>query len=409
MKIVIPQNFLYQLLFVLCIAIPYLDNFELTFATWSIAVVISVTRSYAVSILKIILPFILILIIATIVMMYKDHNTYLIVRDVTYLIKPVFGFLIGYQLCKRNLQQALELLIKTAFIIAVIHIIILIVAVLYHKAYTLSDVRFYGGYFSDFEIYMVVILIFHKQFELQFSKKWIRIFTVVIGLSAFMYFARTNFIQFLVLYLAVKGHFKLTKRSVILITSIALISIIGYSAILYINPKRNGDGVEEFLYKIKVAPTEPFKTRINREDYIDFNDNFRSWEILQTIRQVTREGWVTTAFGKGLGSQVDLKQEVYLGDMQLRYISILHNGFMIVFLKSGLLGIFIYLYTIIFFFRKQPGVSEKTKYINRLFFGTGIFLLMSNWVFLGFYNLIETKSILMGFLIAYCQANKNKI
>ncbi len=409
MKIVIPQNFLYQLLFVLCIAIPYLDNFELTFATWSIAVVISVTRSYAVSILKIILPFILILIIATIVMMYKDHNTYLIVRDVTYLIKPVFGFLIGYQLCKRNLQQALELLIKTAFIIAVIHIIILIVAVLYHKAYTLSDVRFYGGYFSDFEIYMVVILIFHKQFELKFSRTWIRIFTVVIGLSAFMYFARTNFIQFLVLYLAVKGHFRLTKRSVILITSIALISIIGYSAILYINPKRNGDGVEEFLYKIKVAPTEPFKTRINREDYIDFNDNFRSWEILQTIRQVTREGWVTTTFGKGLGSQVDLKQEVYLGDMQLRYISILHNGFMIVFLKSGLLGIFIYLYTIIFFFRKQPGVSEKTKYINRLFFGTGIFLLMSNWVFLGFYNLIETKSILMGFLIAYCQANKNKI
>ena len=406
---VIPQNFIYQLLFVLCVAIPYLDNFELTFATWSLTAVVSVTRSYAVSILKIILPFILILIIATVVMMYKDHNTYLIIRDVTYLIKPVFGFLIGYQLCKRNLQQALELLVKTAFIIAVIHILILIVAVLYHKAYTLNDLRFYGGYFSDFEIYMVVILIFHKQFELQFSRKWIKIFTVVIGFSAFMYFARTNFIQFLILFLAIKGYFKITRQSVILISSIVLISLIGYSAILYINPKRNGEGVEAFLYKLKVAPTEPFKTRINREDYIDFNDNFRSWEILQTIRQVTREGWVTTAFGKGLGSQVDLKQEVYLGDMQLRFISILHNGFMIVFLKSGLLGILIYLYTIFFFFRKQPGVSEKTKYINRLFLGTGIFLFMSNWVFLGFYNLIETKSVLMGFLIAYCQANKNKI
>lgn len=408
MKLESPKTIFYQLLFVLCIAIPYLNNFELTFATWSIAVVVSVCRSYAQSILKIIIPFILILIIATVVMMFRDHNTYLIIRDITYLIKPVFGFLIGYQLCKRNLQEAFELLIKTAFIIAVIHIIILVHAVVVHQAYTLNDIRFYGGYFSDFEIYVVILLIFHKEFELQFSRKWIRIYTIVIGISAFMYFARTNFIQFLVLYLAVKGYFKITRKSLMLITSIILLSIIGYSVILYINPKRNGDGVEAFLYKLKVAPTEPFKTRINREDYVDFNDNFRSWENLMTTRQVTREGWTSTIFGKGLGSQVDLKQEVYLGDMQLRYISILHNGFMIVFLKSGLLGIFIYLYTIIFFFRKQPGTSEKTKYINRLFLGTAVFLFMSNWVFLGFYNLIETKSILMGFLIAYCQATKNK-
>lgn len=408
MKIPSPQNLFYQVLFVLCIAIPYLNNFELTFATWTIALLVSVTRSYSVSIIKIVIPFILILIIATVVMMFRDHNTYLIIRDVTYLIKPVFGFLIGYQLCKRNMKSAFELLIKTAFIIAVIHIIILIFAVLYHKAYTLNDIRFYGGYFSDFEIYAVILLVFHKQFELQFSKKWIRIFTIVIGISAFMYFARTNFIQFLVLYLAVKGYFKITKKSIILITSIVITAIVGYSVILYINPKRNGDGIEAFLYKLKVAPTEPFKTRIDREDYVDFNDNFRSWENLMTTRQVTREGWTSTIFGKGLGSQVDLKQEVYLGDMQLRFISILHNGFMIVFLKSGLLGIIIYLYTIIFFFIKQPGSSEKTKHINRLFLGTGVFLLMSNWVFLGFYNLIETKSILMGFLIAYCQATKNK-
>ena len=170
MKIPSPQNLFYQVLFVLCIAIPYLNNFELTFATWTIALLVSVTRSYSISIIKIVIPFILILIIATVVMMFRDHNTYLIIRDVTYLIKPVFGFLIGYQLCKRNMKIAFELLIKTAFIIAVIHIIILIFAVLYHKAYTLNDIRFYGGYFSDFEIYAVILLIFHKQFELQFSK-----------------------------------------------------------------------------------------------------------------------------------------------------------------------------------------------------------------------------------------------
>lgn len=145
---------------------------------------------------------------------------------------------------------------------------------------------------------------------------------------------------------------------------------------------------------------EPFKTKIDRDDWVDFNDNYRSYENIMTIRQVSRENLI---FGKGLGSRVDLKRTVHLGDMELRYISILHNGFMIVFLKAGLVGIFIYLYSIFYFFIKKPGASEKIKYLNLLFLGTGIFLVLSNWVFLGFYNLIDAKTILMGFLIAYAE------
>src|SRR5690606_27060335 len=129
----------------------------------------------------------------------------------------------------------------------------------------------------------------HKQFELSFSRKWIRIYTIVIGISAFMYFARTNFLQFLILLLAVKGYFRLTKTSIILVSSIIIASMIGYSAILYINPKRNGEGIEAFLYKIKVAPLEPFKTRIDRHDYVDFNDHYRAWENMMTMRQVSQD------------------------------------------------------------------------------------------------------------------------
>ena len=152
---------------------------------------------------------------------------------------------------------------------------------------------------------------------------------------------------------------------------------------------------------------EPFKSKINREDYKDFNDNYRSHENIMTIRQVTRDGVTPTVFGKGVGSQIDLKQKVWLGDMELRYISILHNGFMIVFLKTGLLGILIYLFTITYFFRKFKTDKPIVNTINLLFIGTGVFLFVSNWVFLGFYNLTETKSILIGFLIAYREKINN--
>ena len=186
-------------------------------------------------------------------------------------------------------------------------------------------------------------------------------------------------------------------------TSIVLFSVVGYTAIYYSNPRRKAEGIEGFLYKIQVAPMEAFKTQINRNDWVEFNDNYRSYENIITIRTVTQDGLWTTLFGKGLGSQIDLKQEVWLGDMNLRFISILHNGFMIVFLKSGLLGIFIYLFTITYFFKNPESNIEEIKQINLLFLATGIFLFVSNWVFLGFYNLTESKSILIGFLIAYRQ------
>ncbi len=409
MKITIPNNFFYQFLFTLCIAITYIDIFELTIFVWTVTALISVTKSYSVSFLKLSIPFLVILITAFIVMLTKDYRTYFIVRDITYLIKPIVGFFIGYQLCKRNLKNAFTLILNTGLLIAVIHILVVVFAFLFLHARTLRDLRFYGGYFSDYEVYVLIILIFYKNFNIDFSRKKVRVYTTLIAISFILYFARTNFIQFVILYLALKGYLTINRKSLTIIFSIIVTAIICYSAILYINPKRNGDGAEAFLYKIKVAPLEPFKTKINREDYIDFNDNYRSFENIMTIRQVSNDGYWSVIFGKGLGSQIDLKQEVYLGDMMLRFISILHNGFMIVFLKSGLFGIFIYLYSIYYFFKKRKENSIISKHINLLFLGTGVFLILSNWVFLGFYNLIDTKAILMGFLIAYSEKIKNEI
>ncbi|MEO5777764.1 MAG: hypothetical protein ABIQ27_12735 [Flavobacterium sp.] len=401
MKLTIPNNIFYQFLFLLCVAVPYLDIFELTIATWSLTFLITIRNNYSISLFKLIIPYFLILLIAFIVSFNYDYQRYFIIRDITYLLKPAIGFLLGYQLCQRNFKNAFKLIVNTGVFISICHVIIILNAIFIHGTRTVAELRFYSGYFSDYEIYTLIILLFYKKFELDYSKKKALILTLLVGFSAFMYLARTNFIQFLILFLALKGYFEINRKSITIFASIILVSVVGYFIVLSVNPRRDADGVEGFLYKIKVAPLEPFKTKINREDYKDFNDNYRSYENIMTIRQVTRDGIRPTLFGKGLGSQIDLKQEVWLGDMNLRFISILHNGFMIVFLKSGLLGIFIYLFTIFYFFNSSKSDNPVVNQITLLFIGTGVFLFISNWVFLGFYNLTETKSILIGFLIAY--------
>ena len=152
-----------------------------------------------------------------------------------------------------------------------------------------------------------------------------------------------------------------------------------------------------------MVPAEAFSTKINREDWKQFNDNYRSYENIRTVQQLSNQDnlWL----GEGMGSKVDLKQKIFLGDMQLRYISILHNGYMTVLLKSGLFGLFVYLFTIYKFFKKTETKNLKLVNLNLIFIGTGVFLIISNWVFMGFYNPVDTKSILIGFLFAY----KNEI
>jgi hypothetical protein len=401
MATVIQKTFLYQLLFGLCIYVPYFDNYELTFVIWTFSTLLTVSNSYSLGILKQIICFSLILSIATVVLFFKDYQLYYIIRDLTYLSKPILGLLIGYQLCKQFPQKVFQTVVNTAFFIAAVHLFSLFYAFVFYRVATVNDIRFFGGFFSDFEVYGLIVMLFHQKFNLNFTKKKTIIYTTVIAISAFMYLARTNFLQFVILFLALKGYFEINKRSLTVVASFLLIGAIGYSAIWYINPKRNGEGIEALLYKIKIAPIEPFKTKINRNDWKDFNDNYRSYENIMTVRQVSREGFMAVFFGQGLGAKVDLKQEVWLGDMNLRYISILHNGFMTIFLKAGLLGLFIYFITIYFLFQKAKTPFPLVNSINLLFLGTGVFLIISNWVFMGVYNLSDNKSILIGLLICY--------
>ena len=146
MKLTIPNNIFYQFLFLLCVAVPYLDIFELTIAIWSLAFLITIRNNYSISLFKLIVPYILILSIAFAVSFDYDYKKYFIIRDITYLLKPVIGFLLGYQLCQRNLKNAFQLIVTTGVFIAVCHIIIILNAIFIYGARTVADLRFYSGY-----------------------------------------------------------------------------------------------------------------------------------------------------------------------------------------------------------------------------------------------------------------------
>jgi len=85
----------------------------------------------------------------------------------------------------------------------------------------------------------------------------------------------------------------------------------------------------------------------------------------------------------------------------VRYIAVVHNGFMTIFLKSGIFGVLICLFSIVYLLKQNKSDLPIVRNLNYLLVGTGVFLFVSYWVFLGFYFKYDNKSILIGFIICY--------
>jgi hypothetical protein len=398
-------------LFFLCVGVTYLNNYELTFIIWFITFLITIKKKYSLKIFYYVSIFSTILLVSFFSSFFYNPTTFSIIRDITYLTKPILGLLIGYQIFKLNKTSKINYFIYVGLFIAIIHIIILFIAFLQVKSLNLNLLRSWGGFFSDYEIYVLIMLIFHRELNITLSKKATIYIFIIVFISSLLYASRTNLIQFVILYLAMKGYFKATKSALIVLFSIFCITTLSYFLIVSYNPIRGGKGLDAFLYKIKIAPEEAFKTKINKEDWKDFNDNYRSFENIITVKQVSNEGWVAIFFGKGLGSNVNLGRKVKTNDgTEVQFIPILHNGFMTVFLKAGLLGVFLLCYFIYILSKQSRSENEIIKNINYLLVGTTFFLIVSNWVFMGLYLKLDNKSIIIGFLIALKEliANQSK-
>lgn len=401
MATVLKKESLYQLLFIACVAVPYFNIYEATFGIWTLTALITISNKYSLTIAKYIACFASIFVIALVVGAFEDVEAYEFMRDVAYLVKPILGLLIGYQLCKDYIKNPLIILANAGIILGLVHLLLVGYSLGTKSIQNMHQLREHSGYFSDFEVYSVIILFFHRQLGLNISRKKIIIGSTILALSTIFYLSRTNFIQFGILFMALKGYFVINRRSVIVLSSTFLFMIVGYSIIYSYNPNIHASGIEAFLFKIKNAPIEPFKTHVSRENSNDFNDNYRSYENIYTVRQVTGKGAKAILVGEGMGSSIDLKKKVWLQTSFMRYIPFLHNGFMTIFLKSGLLGVIILIYSISLLFKNKRSDNPTIQNINYMLVGTGIFLVISYWVFMGLYFTVDSKSIIIGFLIRY--------
>ncbi|WP_264550543.1 O-antigen ligase family protein [Flavobacterium sp. N2820] len=229
-------------------------------------------------------------------------------------------------------------------------------------------------------------------------------------ISIYLYFSRTMLVVFFVMGFSLLGYAKITVKTLKFI-GIAVVSILVLYAYLFsVKLDRNAKGAEAFLYKIKIAPEEIFKSKIDRNNHKELWDHWRGYEAKRAI-YLMEENPTSYFIGTGFGSLVNLKFQAPVGgEGGMKYISRLHNGYIFVLYKTGILGLLLYfvfltsLYMKIYRFNTN---NSNQILVNRLISSIGLFYIFTTLIISGIYIPRDAVVFVLGGLLSFNTLKSN--
>jgi hypothetical protein len=203
----------------------------------------------------------------------------------------------------------------------------------------------------------------------------------------------------IILLFSIYGYTKITNKSLILIAVFLLFTTLLYAYLATLKLDRNGNSLESFLFKVKIAPSEILMTKIDRNNHVELWDHWRGYEAYRAF-ELMKEYPSSFVFGTGYGSLVNLKFQAPLSDENkgLKFISELHNGFAYVFYKTGIIGLMIYLSFIISLYKV---IYKKYNYSTVFISSIGILYFFTTLTITGIYNSRDIIIFILGALLFF--------
>jgi len=378
-------------------------SIELSFITSVFVLAISFTGKANINIIFLAILLTIVAVIGLFSSYGLKYPFFDILKDIIYFVRPVTVLLASYFVVKRIKSQnyVFNVVILMAFIFAVKHLFNIVISL--GKIDSYIFLRSLGGKQNHIET-VALIFLFFTPFNTLFVKHR-KLVTYIIVLSFVLYLSRTMFIILFVFFLAYKGYLFLNKKFfkgifVILITSLALGIIISN-----IDTNRDSQGIKAFIYKTQNSFKELFAPIDTSEIVNDRRllwEHWRAYEANKAIEQISESGAKAWLIGMGFGSQIDLETYAYLDGKTFTEVPTIHNGFVNVLFKTGILGLIFYLLFIFYSFFKyqKPTLDYYNNLFNKLIVATSLYMLFNSFVITGFYRPGEFSIFLLGILIA---------
>lgn len=400
----IKETKFYSIIFVIVLLLQnYLPSFRINILIQCTILVLFIFTNYITVtrlFLKIIIPIIGVFLIGFLGTLLYDYNKVNIIKDIFHFSKPIFGLSIGYLFYKKinDFKLFVKAIVACALISAVMHF---------------GYLFFTGGIFSGsvegmrmytkdnfLELFALFFLFFYKKFENQDlfqDKKKMLFFKYLILTSCILYFSRTMLICSIILIFSIRQYTIITIKSLKIIGGLIMCVLLFYTYLFSVKIERNKPGIEAFLYKMKIAPAEIFESRIDRENHKDLWDHWRGYEAKRAF-ELMNSNPINYTFGCGYGSLVNLKFLAPLGEKGMKYISELHNGYIYILYKTGIIGMSLYLYLLYLLYK----TIYKRQDITSVFISAiGIFYFFTTLIITGMYNANDTIIFLLGAMVFF--------
>lgn len=330
------------------------------------------------------------------------HDTRDVLRDIAYALTPISLMLIGYWIANRSEMWPyfLKVMILCGFIISLSH---LSEFALNPKLLTaeLVDVRTSVGSSSGGRLVVLSLVLSVFQYRLGLGSLFFRFVPRVIILPALLSsfvlsYSRTDFFVCLVLSLSLWGAF--TKINIrFMLTVVAL--VLGVVTLVLLVPN---DGSITFGSKLANSLSEV--TVANYHDAQDINDHWRGYEAYKAVESYLSGNALQLVLGQGFGALADLGLYMNLGGKDFRYIAVFHNGYAYILLKTGILGIALYLLFYISVIRNSIRYSKSSNKeqnsLARLMMGSVLSLVLIMFVIGGMAQIHGVELVLLlGYLV----------
>ena len=336
-------------------------------------------------------------------------------KDLLYFSKPIISISLGYFLIKKINDQSyfLKTIIYISLIFAIFHIISVFINTDFSTD-SINDIRNTNGLGNQLELLALIILVsLFKYNYLQIAIKRKKLLIFIISLSAILYFSRTMVVAFIIMILAINGYTKFTAKG--FKYGLIVISLMGlfYFYLFSIDLKRDEPGIESFLYKMKIAPSEIFYAvkKIDTKNHKKLWDHWRAYEANMAYQQMKLQP-LSFFNGYGFGSKVDLKFVAPLNEQGIRHIPILHNGYFNVLFKTGLIGLFFYMSFLLLLYVQsyKNKISTDEQVIRNFISALGLYFIFTSLIITRIYNLEENYTfILGGFLFLLSKYTTNQL
>jgi hypothetical protein len=318
-----------------------------------------------------------------------NNDVYDAFKDVWYAVKAIVCFLLGYHIARKitDTNRFFNLFIWMVFLLALIYLVRI-----FSGSGEIGIERVSGiGGLSLISTMAVPLILFRKTgFVFQGTPVFKTLIVATVAASFALSFSRTAIGCLLLLVFAGAGYFDNFKKFFVYVGLAAILAI-------FIAPMLpNLDGQITFLGKVKNSFNEISLT--TDSDMSEMLTNWRGFEAYRAYVAFVNSSIPQQLFGRGWGATVDIGFGVQMSEsLYFRYLPILHNGYMQILTKYGLLGIFLYLvflWRVTFGSRKYFIKNNNVTYA-RFVTGLGLVLVYTSLVITGILNKGNLDAVLV--------------